>query len=67
MLVRIQTHLERARLVRRLQERNRALEEDVALRQRLGSERDDLADRVSRLSQLEIDRQGVAGLSLIHI
>ena len=61
VLVRIQTHLEKARLLRQLQEQNHALKEEIARRQRLTSERDDLAERLSQLSQLEIDRQGVAG------
>ena len=61
VLVRIQTHLEKARLVRRLQEQNRALEEEVTRRQRLSSERDELADRLSQLSQLQIDQQEGAG------
>ena len=61
ILVRIQTHLEKARLVRQLQEQNRILAEEIAQRQRLSSERDDLAGRLSHLSQLEIERQGIAG------
>ena len=39
VLVRIQTHLEKARLLRQLQEQNRALSEEITQRQRLASER----------------------------
>ena len=51
VLVRIQTHLERAALVR-------ALQAEIAQRQRLTNERDALADRLEDLSQQQIAQQG---------
>jgi DNA-binding NtrC family response regulator len=60
VLARIQTHLERAGLLRALREKNEALEAEIAQRQRLTSERDELADRLADLSQ-QLDQQGAAG------
>ena len=75
VLARVRTQLERAHLLRevvaqnaafeeqarQLAERNRALEEEVERRERLTTERDELAARLSTLSQQETERHGVAG------
>lgn len=75
VLARVRTQLERVRLLRQvvaknaeleeqsrqLAENNRALQEEIERRERLTNERDELADRVSHLSQLEVERHGVAG------
>ena len=75
VLTRVRTHLERVRLLgevveknaeleeqaRQLAEKNRALEEEIRRREDLRSERDELADRLSHLSQVETERHGVAG------
>ncbi|MCC7262200.1 MAG: sigma-54-dependent Fis family transcriptional regulator, partial [Candidatus Latescibacteria bacterium] len=65
VLVRIQTHLERAALVRMLAEKNAALEAEIARRERLTQERqaltqerDVLAGRLEDLSQQQIAQQG---------
>ena len=65
VLVRIQTHLEKAALVRTLAEKNaaletrtRELEEEIARRQALTQERDALAGRLEDLSQQQIVQQG---------
>ncbi|MCC7265005.1 MAG: sigma-54-dependent Fis family transcriptional regulator [Candidatus Latescibacteria bacterium] len=72
VLVRIQTHLEKAALVRalaeknaaledharQLAEKNRALEEEMARRETLTKERDALAGRLEDLSQQQIAQQG---------
>ena len=75
VLARVRTQLERVQLLRevvsknaelevqarQLAENNRALQEEIERRERLTSERDELADRVSHLTQLEVERHGVAG------
>ena len=75
VLARVRTQLERVRLLRevvaknaeleeqarQLAEKNRALQEEIERGERLTSERDELADRLSHLSQLEVERHGVAG------
>ncbi len=75
VLARVRSQLERVRLMgevvsknaeleeqaRQLVEQNRALQEEIARTKRLASERDELADRLSHLSQLEVERHGVAG------
>ena len=65
VLVRIQTHLEKAALVRTLAEKNaaletrtRELEEEIARRQALTQERDALVGRLEDLSQQQIAQQG---------
>ncbi|MCC7261408.1 MAG: sigma-54-dependent Fis family transcriptional regulator, partial [Candidatus Latescibacteria bacterium] len=65
VLVRIQTHLEKAALVRTLAEKNgaleartRQLEAEIARRQALTQERDVLAGRLEDLSQQQIAQQG---------
>ena len=62
VLARVQTHLEKARLTRVLQEKNRALEEEITRRQQAISERNHLAQQLAHISQLEAERWGVAGL-----
>ena len=75
VMARVRTQLERVRLLRevvsknaeledqarQLAQNNRALQEEIERRERLTSERDELADRLSQLSQLEVERHGVAG------
>ena len=61
VLVRVQTHLEKARLTRALQEKNRALEEEIARRLQATSERNHLAEQLSHISRRETERWGVAG------
>jgi len=75
VLARVHTQVERVWLLRevvakneemeeqarQLAEKNRALEEEIERRERLTSERDELADRLSHLSQQETERHGVAG------
>ena len=75
VLARVRTQLESVRLLRavvaknaeleeharELAEKNRALQEEIEGRERLTSERDELAERLSHLSQLEVERHGVAG------
>jgi len=75
VLARVRTQLERVRLLRevvaknaeleeqarQLAAKNRALQEEIERRERLTSERDELADRLSQLSQLEVERHGVTG------
>jgi len=61
VLVRVQTHLEKARLTRALQEKNRALEEEIARRQQATSERNHLAEQLSHIARREAERWGVAG------
>ncbi|MBI2502166.1 MAG: sigma-54-dependent Fis family transcriptional regulator [Candidatus Latescibacteria bacterium] len=65
VLVRIQTHLEKAALVRTLAEKNaaleartRQLEEEISRREALTQERDALAGRLEDLSQQQIAQQG---------
>ena len=53
VLVRVQTQLERARLVRVLHEQNAALKAEIAQRQALTSERDKLTDRLSLADRRE--------------
>ena len=74
VLARVRTQLERVRLLRevetknaalelqsqQLAQNNRALQEEIERRERLTSERDDLAERLSHMSQIEAER-GVAG------
>jgi DNA-binding NtrC family response regulator len=62
VLVRIRTHLEKARLIRALVEKNRALEEEMARREQLAGERNRLSERLSLVSQHEAERWGIAGL-----
>jgi DNA-binding NtrC family response regulator len=54
VLVRIRTHLERARLLGALVEKNRALEEEIGRRQALSR-------RLSQFSHQEAERWGIAG------
>ena len=68
VLARVRTQLERVRLLREvvaknaeLEDKNRALQEEIERRERLTSERDELADRLSQMSQREVERHGVAG------
>ena len=61
VLVRVKTHLERARLAQTLVHQNEALRAEVARREAVTSERDRLADRLSALSNREAERWGVAG------
>jgi|GEM_PF-228999 DNA-binding response OmpR family regulator/signal transduction histidine kinase len=65
VLARVRTHLERVQLLREvvaknaeLEEKNRALQEEIERGERLTNERDELT---VRLSQLEVERHGVAG------
>ncbi|MBI2502119.1 MAG: sigma-54-dependent Fis family transcriptional regulator [Candidatus Latescibacteria bacterium] len=62
LLVRIRTHLEKARLIQALVEKNRALEEEMARREQLTGERNRLSERLSLVSQHEAERWGIAGL-----
>jgi len=68
VLARVSMHLERIRLLQKiveknaeLAEKNRALREEIERGERLTNERDELADRLSQLSQQEIELHGVAG------
>jgi len=59
VLIRVQTQLERAGLVRVLREKNAALEAEIAQRQVLTSERNKLTDRLSLADQREVQRWGL--------
>ena len=59
--VRVHTHLEKARLLRALQEKNRALEEESARRQQATDERNRLAEQLSHIIRREAERWGVDG------
>ena len=61
VLARVRTHLEKARLTRALQEKNRALEAESARRRQATRERNHLAEQLSHLSRREAERWGVAG------
>ncbi|MBT3341530.1 MAG: sigma 54-interacting transcriptional regulator [Gemmatimonadetes bacterium] len=75
VMARVRTQLERVQLLRelvtkskqleeqaqQLSQKNRDLEEEMERRERLTNERDELADRLSHLTQLEVERHGVAG------
>ena len=68
VLARVRTQVERVQLLQEvvaknaeLEEKNRALEEQIARGDRLTTERDELAVRLSHISQLEVERHGVAG------
>ena len=62
VLIRVRTHLERARLKRELVEKNRALEEEIRRRQSATRQRNHLAEKLVLLSQREAERWGLAGL-----
>jgi DNA-binding NtrC family response regulator len=62
VLVRIHTHLEKARLIQALVEKSRALEEEMARREQLTRERNHLSEHLSLVSQREAERWGIAGL-----
>lgn len=62
VLVRIRTHLEKARMTQSLREKNRELETEIARRAALTSERNQLAGRLSLISQREAERWGIDGL-----
>ena len=66
VLARVRTQLERVQLLgevvaknAELEEKNRALKEEIERRERLTSERDALADRLSQLSELEAERRRI--------
>ena len=59
VLVRVQTHLEKAGLVRALRENNAALEAEIARRQALTHERNHLAGRLSLANEREAQRWGL--------
>ena len=62
LLARVRTHLEKARLAQTLIEQNQRLEAEIACREALGRERNQLAGRLSMISQHETERWGIAGL-----
>ncbi len=59
LLIRIQTQLEKAGLMRALSEKNDALEAEIARRQALTHERNQLANRLSLADQREAQRWGL--------
>jgi len=59
VLVRIHTHLEKAKLVRALSEKNTALEAEIARRQAISRERNQLAGRLSLANQREAQHWGL--------
>ena len=61
VLTRVRTHLEKARLTRELTEQKRELEEEIARRQAVSSERNHLVERLSLISQAEAERWGIEG------
>ncbi len=61
VLVRLRTHLERARLLRALNEKNAELEREIAARQVLTRQRDQLADRISLVDEREAQHWGIDG------
>ena len=56
VLARVRTHLEKARLTRALQEKNRALEAESARCRQVTRERDHLAEQLSHLARREAER-----------
>ncbi|MCC7262173.1 MAG: sigma-54-dependent Fis family transcriptional regulator [Candidatus Latescibacteria bacterium] len=62
VLARIHTHLEKAALLRALKAKNEALEAEMAQRQRLTSERDALAGRLSLAAQREAQHWALGSL-----
>ncbi|MCC7261839.1 MAG: sigma-54-dependent Fis family transcriptional regulator [Candidatus Latescibacteria bacterium] len=62
VLVRIHTHLEKARLIQVLMEKSRALEEEMTRREQLTRERNHLSEHLSLVSEREAERWGIAGL-----
>jgi len=62
VLVRIQTHLEKAGLVRALRAKNEALEAEIAQRQALTQERNKLQGRLSLADQREAQRWALGSL-----
>ena len=62
VLIRVKTHLERARLTDRLRETNRALREEIRQREAATSERNHLAEKLSMISRREAERWGITGL-----
>ena len=62
VLVRVQTHLEKAGLVRALHDKNAALEAEIAQRQVVTRERNKLAGRLSLADEREAQRWGLGGL-----
>ena len=61
VLVRARTHLEKARLTQALQEKNRALKEEISHRQQATRERNQLAGQLSHIALHEAERWGVDG------
>ncbi|MBI2504692.1 MAG: sigma-54-dependent Fis family transcriptional regulator, partial [Candidatus Latescibacteria bacterium] len=62
VLARVRTHLEKARLMQALQQKNRDLEAEIARREALTQERDHLAGRLSLASEREAQRWGLGAL-----
>ena len=59
VLIRIRTHLEKARLERELRQKNAELEAEITQRQVVTSQRNQLADRISLADQREAQRWAV--------
>ena len=62
VLARVRTHVEKSRLARTLVEKNQQLEAEIARRQAVSLQRNHLAERLSLISQAEVDRWNVAGM-----
>ena len=62
VLLRVRTHLEKARLTQALQQKNRDLEVEIARREALTLERNQLAGQISLASQREASRWGLGTL-----
>lgn len=61
LLMRVATHLKLRHTVKALQEKNRMLELEIAQKEALSKEHDQLTDRMSVISDEEIKRWGLAG------
>lgn len=61
LLARVRTHLEIARLAQALTQKNRALEAEITRREAVARERNQLAGRLSMISQHEAEHWGIAG------
>ncbi|MBT3605732.1 MAG: sigma-54-dependent Fis family transcriptional regulator [Candidatus Latescibacteria bacterium] len=61
LCMRVATHLQLRHTVKALQEKNKMLEREIAQKEALSKERDQLSDRMSVMSEMEIKRWGIAG------